>query len=393
MKFKSSKRENMAVNPPKTSKTKLNINIQTFDGSHDQVAWFCEQVQDYKHLFNLTDKEAIVLLKSKLTGNAISWYLSNPNIKDCENLVTILDKMTDFFSNEVSPNNSLIALQNMHLLPGESIKSLAHRITVATSKTYKVQPEALNQIVSLQLVSALPIEIKSKIIEENLTDLSDIINRATHLKNVKDNLKILHAHSLTVSKPLIDPAINACETLEQKVKTLAEEVKLLSINNSPKCSFCSSADHNMQNCTQFINSLKGITNESQAVNFVDYKKKSFSKEEKIVKCYFCNKRGHIKRDCYAYQASLKSKYAYQQNYAPNHPMPMRHPHNFDYRANYDRNNYQMNQQGANNLFPQNLSARPFFPPQSSQIQFTAPHMPVLPTAPESQSLQYQHQLN
>ncbi|GBO20943.1 hypothetical protein AVEN_26603-1 [Araneus ventricosus] len=152
----------------------FSIQIENFNGEPDKLELFIQQITDLKQINKWSDEMTFLFLKSKLAGSALSWYASNPTCKNKTSFDEAVTQLRAFFRNDSTSLSNSAELHNIQLMPGESIRNLAHRIQVSTSRTYNLLEDAaaLNQIQSIQLFNALPLKMKQKLIHEDTKNFS-----------------------------------------------------------------------------------------------------------------------------------------------------------------------------------------------------------------------------
>ena len=113
----------------------FNVNIQTFDGDPNFLDFFFSKLRDVATFNDYNDAETLCLLKSKLSGNTLKFFLESPDLRNVQNWNDV--KTT--FDFVLAQNNCTVPLdefKNICLLPEESVKSLARRINTLASKMY-----------------------------------------------------------------------------------------------------------------------------------------------------------------------------------------------------------------------------------------------------------------
>lgn len=230
-----------------------NIHIASFNGEAEKVKWFCDQLKELKSLNQWSDEVALLFLKSKLCGSAQEWFSLSPSCKNIKTFDEACKKLIDFFSERDTPTTNLLALQNIHLLPGETVRNLAFRIETMTSKTYPLvsDPAVLNQIMSVQLLNALPMSIQEKLMLDDDSDFKKLVEKAHKIALRSQNLKLLEANTITASTSTL------VANDQQNMLALQSKIEQLTIKlneNQTKCQFCGS-NHLTVNCQAFKNSI------------------------------------------------------------------------------------------------------------------------------------------
>lgn len=314
----------------------ININIQYYSGD-ESPEWFLSQIDSLKAINKWSNDIALIHLKSKLTGNAKLYFQNDP---DLNKLTYDLakQKLLKFFSADNNPSANLVLLNNMYLIPGETIRNFGQRVNTLVSKTYNSVNDvnALNQIKSLHFINALPTDLKEKLLLENTSKFDDLIQRAHDITSVQQALKQAELHSTIVQAS--NNNNREIQELNKQIESLTEKVQLLQI----KCQFCGSNEHIMSECNNFKTS---VTPKAENVNYMarsNNNRQNFSRQnqnlsrQNRITCFFCNRPGHVIRDCRQLQNL--------QNSAPRFPVQnARRPHNSHFRPN---NNFQRGAQQA-----------------------------------------------
>ena len=135
------------------------IQISNFDGEPALVHHFFEQIQDLKDINKWNDRQAILFLKSKLQGQALTYFLNSPHLKTAKTLLEIRNDFSNFFSSPAF-STSIIEFNAMAPTHGENYKNFAHRLDVAVGKVYSNLPkDNLDQIKFVKFISVIPSEI------------------------------------------------------------------------------------------------------------------------------------------------------------------------------------------------------------------------------------------
>jgi len=160
------------------------IQINNFDGDPSLVHHFFEQIQDLKEINNWSERQSILFLKSKLQGQALTYFLNSPHLKKAKLLSEIHDDFSNFFS-PASFSTSIIELNAMAPTHGENYKNFAHRLDVAVGKIYNNLPkDNLDQIKFVKFISVIPSEIRLQIMQNNITNYNEAVQRAQQLQDL-----------------------------------------------------------------------------------------------------------------------------------------------------------------------------------------------------------------
>lgn len=258
----------------------LNLNIDTFSGDPDKVEWFLDQVKDLSKINKWSDEISLLYLKSKLSGSAQEWFASSPS---CRKITFPLacTKLKEFFSSESIPTSKMFTLQNIKLLPGETIRNLGHRVETLTNQTYPEvkDKEAIEQIQKLHLLNALPANLREKLMLDDTADFQKLINQASKLSLLQQ-----------------DMSINSLQTQSIPAQT---------------CGFCS-GNHLMKNCPEFLQSISALNaNATSKESEFICSQLAAPPETRVVDfgslpCLFCHRLGHSMSQCYKYMATFNN---------------------------------------------------------------------------------------
>lgn len=254
----------------------FNINIQNFDGDPAMLEFFFSQLEDLVKFNGYSDEQSITMLKSKLKGNALEFYLSSNELKLARSISEAKDIMSKFFSTS-AVRVSAVELNSIRLLPGESVRSLVHRIGTVACKVYpSMQKNALEQIKLVQLIAALPPDIQCKMYESNITDYQEAVKLAQNIQDAQ-----------IASCVMANRGVN----FSDQVNELKDQVNALR-RSSVRCQLCESFEHTAKQCYMFRNPDLGERNTGNARD-----------NGARVTCQFCGRPGHILRDCFRFQGS------------------------------------------------------------------------------------------
>lgn len=272
----------ISKNPVETKN--ININVMPFDGSPDRIKWFFEQVKDVKKINGWDENVALIFMKSKLTGNALQFCANDPATKSVRTIDEAEKAITSFFCDQRSQTSNWLALQQISLLPNESVRSVAHRISTAVAKAFPESTDevTINRIKTQQLITALPLEIKTKIINENINDFEEMMNRAAYLQTAMESLQLLQANSLIGSPPILKTNVIQKEVTQPQVI----------------CQFCGIEGHVLAGCSEFNKKF----DETRQVNTL-VQRENFPNRE--IFCIFCQKIGHSMAQCYYFNNSMQ----------------------------------------------------------------------------------------
>ena len=333
---------------PQTSN--FNLQIDNFSGEPQKLEWFIQQIKEMKEIYQWSDEMTFVFLKSKLSGSAWSWYSENPTYKNIKTFDEAVKKLREFFKIETTPLSNSAELNSIELMPGESIRNLAHRIEVLTSRTYTLldNNEALNQIQSIQFLNALPLNMKQKLIHEDMQNFSSLVEKAQKIVLTEQSLNFLQiASSPKVEEPKNDTKM--LQELRTQIATLSEQVRNIQLASSQAGSPCQNND-------------TGVA--AFEVNYAghNFPQQNFFPQQNII-CNYCQKKNHTMAQCFMYKRHLREnnqgnssrnfQNTFRYGYRPNNPT---HTSN-TFRPHNVSNNFRPRNHSQNFTPQQNLNFR------------------------------------
>lgn len=245
----------------------INIQIQPFSGDPTLVTFFFEQIKEVKSIYKLTDKETVALFKSKLVGPALQFFLESCYSKCKDDIDANQKEFEKFFK----PKNVSTNLNNLKLEENESLNNFSFRIDKALCQKYpKLDQAAIAELKKDIFVSALPKNIKIKILEYELSSFDEILEKAEQLKKIFDD------NQSPVAK------------IEENFHVDSENTPKI-----PKFTRHKNSHHN-KNAQNFRHKNKNDSYES----FKSNKDNSHRRNRYVKTCNFCSKRGHLMPQCY-----------------------------------------------------------------------------------------------
>lgn len=307
----STKKGNKVAKPADMAQNTMSIQLNPFDGNPDEVVWFTSQVLDMQDVNKWTEPVALLFLKSKLRGAAQSWYASSPSCQQVTKLKDACELLVGFFAKEKNPTSNQLAFQAISMQPGETVKSLAHRIESLAHQIYPAATgaAAIDQIKSIQFLTAVHPSLREKIALEPLSDFKALVEKANSINTLQQNLELMQAHSLSVTPAVIPPppvmnhstTASSTDVMEQLVTQLAQQVL--------SCPLCRQT-HSMAQCELF-HQLIGPRQEQApsglphtqtvetAINnhLQDSGPAAEGPPDLSIPCLFCHRRGHTMAEC------------------------------------------------------------------------------------------------
>ncbi|GBN62593.1 hypothetical protein AVEN_33326-1 [Araneus ventricosus] len=325
--------------------TVFSIQIENFNGEPDKLEWFIQQITDLKQINKWSDEMTFLFMKSKLAGSALSWYASIPTCKNIASFDEAVTQLRAFFRNDSTPLSNSAELHNIQLMPGESIRNLAHRIQVLTSRTYSLLEDsaALNQIQSIQLLNALPLKMKQKLIHEDTNNFSSLIENAQKIVLTEQSLNLMHI----ASSPQMEESNSQNKILEELKNQIENLTKVQNMKITSTYSGTTSEQGN-----DSVVQAYGINYTGQY-----FTPQNMSPQEGSIICSFFQKRNHTMPQRFQFKRHLRDI-----NNSDNRNRDFQQ--GFPYRAgqNYRQKNMRFPQQNFISTRPENNGFQHTFRP-------------------------------
>lgn len=250
------------------SKTKnnFNFNIQSFSGDPSTIKFFFLQLEDYIRINALSEEQSIATFRSLLSGNALKYFIEESSLTNLKTLKELKEKFIEFFKAEDTP--SIFALNEIMLMPNETVRSLAHRINTTFTKVYPAitDPVAVDTLKFTHLMNALPHNIKLDLLRENINHYDVAVTRAQELQNINVSL-----NSQVNTHKMVD--------LNQEINSLKEQINVLVNKNNGKESETSRRNFNRHRNRPYNNNRNKYNNNNNRF------------------CQFCGRYGHVMKFC------------------------------------------------------------------------------------------------
>lgn len=177
----------MAVN----TKAKFMMSITPFSGDPELLDFFIEQVNDKIQLSNLSDKQALILIKSKLSEQALKFYASSAICKKATSPHELFNIFKKQFVGETS-NSIALQFNAISFNEGEDIRKFAHRLDTLVRKRFPdLSENAVEQILMAKFKDLIPMKYKLHLLShklENFYAMVDILTTIQELFNASSEL-------------------------------------------------------------------------------------------------------------------------------------------------------------------------------------------------------------
>lgn len=269
------------------SKTPFTIQISPFDGDPNYVSHFFNLIEELALQNNWSNEQTILFFKSKLSGPALKFFLEDVNLAKSDNLNTILLEFKNFFVPD-NTSSTLNELNKIQLLPDESIRHFAHRLQVLTHKVYTqvTDENALSVIKYNKFISALPANLRIKLLEENIQNFKDAVQRAHQLQDI-------------LNQELVPKTSNSesCNTLTTQLADLAAKVNALTLTAQPSSLKIDRPTQNLHRGNWKNRSVNQFRNKN--VNSWRKPNHNIQRSNNYI-CQLCNKKGHSASRCFKF---------------------------------------------------------------------------------------------
>lgn len=301
------------------SKKSLFLNIQPFNGDPKFVKFFFQQLQSLKELNELDDKQIVAIFTNKLEGSALEFYIDTPSVQNAKTLAELKAAFVEYFTS-TDIVNSLKTLDNLQLKDGEKFKQFASRLDVAVRNVYPgVDDSSLRKIMFMTFLRLAPQYIKTKILEEGISDFPTAIARADVLKNIhypnssspaleNDSAVVFHASNQHNSVP-IDHSSSSNDFVPPHKSKLSQQPIRRPTQRFANKNERSHQWHKTNRNNHWHNNFK-----HRQTNFKRYDN-----------CRFCGKFGHYMKDCRQFISLMKNSHdqkssskQYNQSSGSNH---------------------------------------------------------------------------
>lgn len=219
--------------------------------------------------FNWSAGAKLIWFRSRLAGDARKLY-ETLNQVEAVSFDTLTEQFTEFFST-TSSKYGATKLVKITAEPGETINSLKFRIQQEVKRylkdtidvTSETGQKTFDKLSFTQFMDAIDTKYKERIIREGVTSFTEAVQIAL------------------------------------KEQTLMEELKKVSGN----------ANGGMESCSQYNELLKRKDSEieqlRESINALKLKTSIDKNSQRMpITCFFCNKKGHIKSECWRWKESL-----------------------------------------------------------------------------------------
>lgn len=192
------------------------INVLPFSGKPETLDFFISQLRDLQKFFKWDDRFLLMMAKSRLVDKAQAYISQVSTTKTIESAEELFQLLTKFFKKK--PIAALIAeVENIRLLPAETIQNFAHRLDLAVAKVYVDIPEAeLNKIKFVKFLALIPPEFRIFILQHTSSNYEVAVEKAILAQECAISESILNEKAESSQINQLTQKINALTLSIQK---------------------------------------------------------------------------------------------------------------------------------------------------------------------------------
>lgn len=268
------------------------VDISPYDGDPTTLQFFKEQIKELASINSWTKPQTLSFIKSKLTGSALKFYVEAHHLKTITDVDTLFKELEQFFCSS-SKATAIHSLNLVSLLPRETVRNLAHRINVLVQKVHAevTDQNALNSIKYTKLLTALPQDIRMKIMETNIKDFDRAVNRAQQLQDLSIENLVLNQVCTTEEPSSFQAELHALRETVEELKNQRKTDETQKTDSSP-------VRRRMPETQPRRNYDRRWMPEMQFRQFY---------------CYFCGRNGHKIKDCREHKRFIQNRDDRQPN--------------------------------------------------------------------------------
>lgn len=311
--------DNMA-NPNKIAGYQSLVNI--FDGEiFSNVDYFLNNIKEIGEIAQWNDAELIAVLKSKLKGPALQFFIDDPELISDKQFDSIQNKFKKYFEKKTTLSHRQQQFSNCKQNPGESVRSFSTRVSNLTVNYFGLQ--------NVSKPNAGPIVDQTKLakflegLEPNLKRLALTRNPATFDEAVESalldevNSQFTNTEYVHTCSAKLESNPHEEKLLDSKLSQVLE--KQLQISNGMIGTLSSQ-----------INKLSSKISSNQSRNNI-FNERKFNKRQP---CIHCGRTNHVSSHCFTLRrfGNRNQNYRQSQNSYTQQPF-----HNSHYSFQASRN--------------------------------------------------------
>lgn len=257
------------------------VNVNNFDGDQKSLSFFFSQIKALQSVKKWKNPQTALYLKSKLVGPALTFMLENETIMNCNDIDQIENAFRDFFITD-SHTSNLIEFNNLTMLPQESIKNFAHRLSVLSGKVYTMStPADLENVKYIKFISSIPSNIRVKLQEEGTKTFPEAVKRANELQQILQNEALLQ----------VNPTNLSVNTITEQLTELSEKINMLSFKQeAPK----------QNKKSRSPSPRRHVQSDNMRPQYKNRNMSQFNRNRRpfqVLTCQLCRRTGHTASRC------------------------------------------------------------------------------------------------
>lgn len=305
--------DNMANTP---NFSQFNINISPFNGEPENLEFFVSQVKNLSKLNKWSDDCTVLYAKSKLQGPAQIFISQKDEYKPLITSEELFKTLREQFR-KPTICKSITDFNTFSMIPGETIRNMTHRLDALAPRAHVSIKDtaALDAIKFNKLISILPSDFRRNILQNNITNYSDAVEKAILLQDCEINNSFL-CQTTSVPTPMkqIQEELhslkqtfqNFSETQDQQKsnsfqrkkynnnKSFAQKNNRNQSNNKPY----QKNWHNNQNHKKWSKPYSQMPNNTQQESQQPFMNSNLPHSYlPTPNCQFCGQFGHVVRFC------------------------------------------------------------------------------------------------
>lgn len=329
--------------------------VGIFDGElFSNVEYFFANLEETGKIAQWNDAEIVAVLKSKLKGPALQFFINDPELLQETDFKKIKEKLTQFYSQKTTLSHRQQLFSNCRQNPGESVRSFSTRVSNLTINYFGLENSSksevapiINQTKLAKFLEGLSPALKKLALTRNPNTFEEAVNQATldelnsqHMtENETVNACTAKPSAQGVNTQLSEILASQAELSKQVIGALAQQSSLHNSN------FLSPQNHNAQQASY----------DNQELSFPRYE----------TSCNFCGSyyQNHI---CPANRGHSMQRYNRRanRNYQPRYRPPRQNANNarqisysqHDNRTQQFRSDFSRGRNPRNSSSPHHLNS-------------------------------------
>ncbi|XP_054713528.1 uncharacterized protein LOC129222989 [Uloborus diversus] len=160
--------------------------VTIFDGEiFTNVEYFVKNLEDIGKIARWNDSELIAVLKSKLKGPALQFFMNDPELINEELFSNIKEKFIKFFENRTTLSHRQQQFSNCRQNPGESVRNFSSRVSNLTVNYFGLQNSSkedagpiVNQTKLAKFLEGLQTPLKRLALNRNPSTFEEAVENA-----------------------------------------------------------------------------------------------------------------------------------------------------------------------------------------------------------------------